>query len=288
MTGYGRAAAVYREKTISIELRAVNAKLTDVKMRLPSEYKDRELELRRIVTEQADRGKIDLAIDVQHADGSVAVTLNEGLFRGYHAVLNRLTSELGMHQGDMLQAILRIPNVVGSGANGLEDGEWQVVLGILNDALYQLRQYRIAEGASLRADLVERTKQILALLHQTAPLEKKRYQRMRERIRTNLEDVLGKDAIDQNRFEQEMLFYLEKMDISEEKVRLEQHCIYFLEQMDLSTQQSVGRTLVFISQEMGREINTLGAKAYDADLQRLVVQMKDLLEKIKEQLANVL
>jgi uncharacterized protein (TIGR00255 family) len=288
MTGYGRAASVYREKTISIELRAVNAKLTDVKMRLPSDYKDRELELRRIVTEHADRGKIDLAMDVQHADGSVAVALNEGLFRGYHAVLSRLAMELGIHQGDMLQAILRIPNVVGSGANGLEDGEWQAVLGILNEALAQLRQYRIAEGASLRADLVERTRQIQALLQQTGPLEERRYQRMRDRIRTNLEDVLGKDALDQNRFEQEMLFYLEKMDISEEKVRLEQHCLYFLEQMDLSAQQSIGRTLVFISQEMGREINTLGAKAYDADLQRLVVQMKDLLEKIKEQLANVL
>jgi len=192
-----------------------------------------------------------------------------------------------MGQTDLLQAILRIPNVVSAAVGEVDEEEWAVVCQTMTHALDQFKAFRRQEGKVLEADLRLRVANILLLLTEVTPFEKDRFVRMRERMRNNLEENFGKENLDTNRFEQEILFYLEKMDITEEKVRLEQHCKYFIEQVD-NKQQSAGRTLNFISQEIGREINTLGAKAYDADIQRIVVQMKDELEKIKEQLANVL
>lgn len=287
MTGYGRATGSFDEKTISVEVRALNSKMTDLKIRLPGEYKEKEVELRKIVNDHAERGKLDIIIDVQNADGAATVSLNEALFRGYHRELTRLTSELGMGQTDLLQAILRIPNVVASMSGEVNEEEWKTVCDTVGKALDNLRAFRGQEGQALETDLRLRVGNILILLAQVPPFEQDRFQRMRERLRNNMDEAFGKESLDTNRFEQEILYYLEKMDITEEKVRLEQHCRYFIEQVD-NQQQSAGRTLNFISQEMGREINTLGAKAYDADIQRLVVQMKDELEKIKEQLANVL
>ncbi|MBP6826265.1 MAG: YicC family protein [Saprospiraceae bacterium] len=287
MTGYGRATGSFDEKTISVEVRALNSKMTDLKIRLPGEYKEKEVELRKIVNDHAERGKLDIIIDVQNADGAATVSLNEALFRGYHRELTRLTGELGMGQTDLLQAILRIPNVVASMSGEVNEEEWKTVCDTVGKALDNLRAFRGQEGQALETDLRLRVGNILILLAQVPPFEQDRFQRMRERLRNNMDEAFGKESLDTNRFEQEILYYLEKMDITEEKVRLEQHCRYFIEQVD-NQQQSAGRTLNFISQEMGREINTLGAKAYDADIQRLVVQMKDELEKIKEQLANVL
>ena len=287
MTGYGRATGSFGEKTISVEMRALNSKLTDLKIRLPADYKEKEVELRKIINDHAERGKLDVLIDVQNASGAATVSLNEALFRGYHRELTRLTAELGMGQTDMLQAILRIPNVVASGSGEVNEAEWKVVCDTMNRALDQLQDFRKQEGKALETDLRLRLDSILSLLTQLTPYEQGRFARMRERLRNNMEEGIGKDNLDTNRFEQEILYYLEKMDVTEEKVRLEQHCKYFLEQVE-NEKQSAGRTLNFISQEMGREINTLGAKAYDADIQRLIVQMKDELEKIKEQLANVL
>jgi uncharacterized protein (TIGR00255 family) len=288
MTGYGRASGSFGEKTIMVEVRALNSKLTDLKLRLPGDYKEKEIEFRKLVTDHAERGKIDILVDVQNADGAAIVSLNEALFRGYHRELSRLSNELGIQQGEILQAILRIPNVVSSPAGEVDEDEWQAMCDTATRALDHLKAFRRQEGRVLEADLRLRITNILLLLTQVSPFEQERFVRMRERMRTNLEDNWSKDKpMDENRFEQEILFYLEKMDMSEEKTRLEQHCKYFLEQMD-GKQESLGRTLNFISQEIGREINTLGAKAYDADIQRLVVQMKDELEKVKEQLANVL
>lgn len=288
MTGYGRATGSYGEKSISVELRAVNSKFPDIKMRLPADYKDKELELRKVISDHADRGKIDLILDVQSADGATPVSLNESLFRGYHSALSRLAKELDMHQGDMLQAILRIPNVVAAGnGSNIDEEEWQAVLDTLGRALDDLRAFRLAEGNRLQQELELRARNILNLLGSVEPFEKGRLTRLRDRIKNSVEEVIGKEKIDQNRFEQELLFYFEKMDITEEKVRLEQHTLYFISQI-VDDDRPIGRTLNFISQEMGREINTLGAKAYDAGLQRVVVQMKEELEKIKEQLANVL
>ncbi|MBN8684462.1 MAG: YicC family protein [Chitinophagales bacterium] len=287
MTGYGRAGGSFGEKMITVEIRTLNSKLTDVKLRIPGEYKEKEVELRKQITDHAERGKIEVNIDVQNLDGSVNVSLNEALFKGYYRELSRLVNELGMQNSDLLQSILRIPNVVSSPAGEVDEDEWEAVTGVVGLALDHLRHFRRQEGKALEADLRLRVANILLLLAEIAPYEQQRLTRMRERLQGNLEENFKKDKIDTNRFEQEILYYLEKMDINEEKVRLEQHCKYFIEQVE-NPKVSAGRTLGFLSQEMGREINTLGAKAYDADVQRLIVQMKDELEKIKEQLANIL
>ncbi len=287
MTGYGRASGSFGGKTISVEVRTLNSKLTDLKLRLPADYKEKEIELRKLVTDHAERGKIDVVVDVQNADGAALVSLNESLFRGYHRELSRLAEELKIPQHDVLQTIMRIPNVVAAPSGEVDEEEWDAVCGVATQALEHLKHFRRQEGRALESDLRLRVANILINLSDIAPYEQERFSRMRERLRNNMEEGIGKDNLDTNRFEQEILYYLEKMDVTEEKVRLEQHCKYFLEQVE-NEKQSAGRTLNFISQEMGREINTLGAKAYDADIQRLVVQMKDELEKIKEQLANVL
>lgn len=286
MTGYGRAAGSFGDKTISVEVRALNSKMTDLKLRLPGDYKEKEIELRKIITDHAERGKIDLVIDVQNTNGAAVVSLNESLFRGYHAALLRLAADLQIPPGDLMPAILRIPNVVATPSGDVDEDEWSAVCTIVVRALDHFKTFRRQEGRALEADLRVRVANILLYLSELTPFEQERFVRMRERLRNNMEEAFGKEGLDTNRFEQEILYYLEKMDITEEKVRLEQHCKYFLEQT--GKEQSAGRTLGFISQEMGREINTLGAKAYDSDIQRFVVQMKDELEKIKEQLANVL
>ncbi|MEZ4920804.1 MAG: YicC/YloC family endoribonuclease [Saprospiraceae bacterium] len=287
MTGYGRATKNSGEKTITVELRTLNSKLTDLKLRLPGDYKEKELELRKQIVNHAERGKIDLTLDIQNASGAAAVNINEQLFRGYFEAINRLSGELGTTPGDIIPTILRIPNVVSTPSSDLNDAEWQHVKDTVHEALEQLKAFRIKEGNALGKDLGQRAQNILQLLEDVKPLEAARVERMRERLQGNLEEFLGSNKIDTNRFEQEILYYLEKMDITEEKVRLKQHCEHFLTEVNNQNQAS-GRTMAFISQEMGREINTLGAKAYDADLQKLVVAMKDELEKIKEQLANVL
>lgn len=288
MTGYGRAAGSFGGKSISVEVRALNSKLTDLKMRLPADYKEKEIELRKLITDHAERGKLDVIVEVQSADGAALVSLNESLFRGYFRELTRLSAELNLPQTDILPTIMRIPNVVAAPTGEVDEDEWEAICKVVTNALEHLKTFRRQEGRALESDLRLRVANILIHLSDLTPFEQDRFTRMRERLRNNMEEVFGKDNLDTNRFEQEILYYLEKMDITEEKVRLEQHCKYFIEQVENKGGQSAGRTLNFISQEMGREINTLGAKAYDADIQRLVVQMKDELEKIKEQLANVL
>lgn len=287
MTGYGRAVGTHNDKVISVEVRALNAKVTDVKLRFLGDYKEKELELRRVILEHAERGKLDVLIEVQSADGAAAVSLNEALFRGYCREVKRLAEELQLPMSDILPALLRIPNIINSSSAEIDDEEFEAILSVVRRALDNLREYRRQEGKALGADLRMRVENILSLLGELLPYEQKRFVRMRERLRANLEENFGKENLDANRFEQEILYYLEKMDLTEEKVRLEQHCRYFIEQLE-DPNRSAGRSLNFISQEMGREINTLGAKAYDANIQRIVVQMKDELEKIKEQLANVL
>jgi uncharacterized protein (TIGR00255 family) len=287
MTGYGRANGSYGNKNIAVEVRTLNSKITDLKLRLPGDYKEKEIELRKLVADHAERGKIDLIVDVQSSEGAASVALNESMFRGYYRELSRLSAELGIPTGDILQTIMRIPNIASSTSGEVDEAEWEAICATVNKALDALRLFRLQEGQALETDLQLRVTNISRLLQEVSPFEQARMTRMRERLRTNMEELFGKENLDTNRFEQEILYYLEKMDITEEKVRLEQHCKYFVEQMQDKSPSAAGRTMNFISQEMGREINTLGAKAYDADIQRLIVQMKDELEKIKEQLANV-
>ena len=285
MTGYGRVSHTYGEKTINVEIRSLNSKFTDIRIKLPQNYREKESDVRRIVTERVDRGKVDLNIDVSSHQGDDEYGLNEPLFRKYHRELSKLSAELGIPSGDMLQAILRLPNVVASAAGTVSAEEWKALMGALNAAIDNFEKFRSAEGGAMEDDMRLRVNNILEFLGQLNPYEEERIARMRQRMHQNLEEYLGKDKIDENRFEQEILFYLEKIDITEEKVRLEQHCKYYLEELD-KKKVSKGRKLSFISQEMGREINTMGAKAYSSEIQRLVVGMKDELEKIKEQVAN--
>ena len=285
MTGYGRVSHTFGDKTISVEIRSLNSKFTDIRIRLPQNYREKESDVRRIIAERVDRGKVDLAIDVNSHHGDDEYGLNEPLFRKYHRELSKLSGELGIPPGDMLQAILRLPNLVASATGTVSAEEWKALMQALNAAIDNFEKFRAAEGAAMEEDMRLRVHNILEFLGQLDPREEERITRLRQRMHQNLEDYLGKDKIDENRFEQEILFYLEKIDITEEKVRLEQHCKYYLEELDKKF-VSKGRKLSFISQEMGREINTMGAKAYSSEIQRLVVGMKDELEKIKEQVAN--
>jgi uncharacterized protein (TIGR00255 family) len=252
---------------------------------MPQNYREREHDIRKIVIDRAKRGKLDLNIEVKSESGDGEYALNRPLFKKYYRELDELSIEVGMNANDMMQAILRIPNVVSSAADSVEEEEWAAVRDTLNQAMDKFNGFRKTEGAAMEEDCRLRTGSIVELLDQVEPFENQRVERLRKKILKHMDEYVGKDNIDANRFEQEILYYLEKIDITEEKVRLAQHCKYFDEVLD--KQDSLkGRKLSFISQEMGREINTLGSKANSSDIQRIVVQMKDELEKIKEQVAN--
>lgn len=285
MTGYGRVSEQFKDLTITVEIRSLNSKFTDLRIKLPQNYRDKEPEIRRMLTDYAERGKLDFTLDVKTILGDEEYSLNLPLFRRYHRELTKLAQELQLPMGDIMSTILKMPNVVTPEQDFLDEEEWANVQQIITKALDAFQTFRQDEGKVLEEDIRTRIANIQALLSQVDPYEEERISKLRQRIHQNLEEYLGKDKIDENRFEQEIIFYLEKIDINEEKVRLAQHCNYFLEELDANTAQK-GRKLSFISQEIGREINTLGAKAYSSDIQRFVVNMKDELEKIKEQVAN--
>lgn len=287
MTGYGRATQSMGDKNFSVELRSLNSKYTDLRLKSPQNLREKEGELRRMVTSFAQRGKLEMVVEINSTQGDDDFGLNSALFRRYHQELSTLTEDLGIANGDMLTGILRLPNVVASSTGDLPEAEWQVLKATVEEALGKFEQFRMSEGEALEVDLRGRVESILTFMKELPPFEEERKLRLRERLYRSLEEHLSKEKIDENRFEQEVLFYLEKMDINEEKVRLEQHCKYFLEVLDHTKNKSKGRKLSFIGQEIGREINTLGAKAYSSDIQRVVVNMKDHLEKIKEQVANI-
>lgn len=288
MTGYGRATRTFGDKVVLVEVRALNSKMTDIRFKMPLNYKEKELELRKIITDAAERGKIDVSISIRSIMGEeVGNALNHELFRRYYRELTALSQELGFPMQDVLSAVVRLPSVVGTDENSVDDEEWKMVTLVLNEAIQDFKQFRLTEGGAMEHDLRERIAEIINLLEQITPFETLRKTKLQAKLRQNLEDFMNRDNVDEHRFEQEVLFYLEKMDITEEKVRLSQHCRYFYEQLADIKNMSKGRTLNFIAQEIGREINTLGSKAYSHDIQHLVVRMKDELEKVKEQVANL-
>ena len=287
MTGYGRSSNNFSEKSISIEVRSVNSKVTDIRFKMPYNYREKELDLRKIINDKADRGKIDVNINVKTLSGEDGFILNHSLIKQYYQELQKINHELALPTGDILATILRMPNVVGSDEEGVSEEEWEVIQKTLNEALSDFHNFRISEGKAMDEDVRNRIAAIRHLQTQILPHEAERIVKLRSRLTQNLAEFMQKENVDKNRFEQEVLFYLEKIDITEEKVRLEQHCKYFLEQMNDAKNTSKGRTLNFIAQEIGREINTMGSKAYSSDIQHFVVSMKDELEKIKEQLANL-
>ena len=285
MTGYGGDTQTYLDKTITVEVKSLNSKMTDLRIKLPTIYKDKEFELRKYLKGYVHRGKIEMSISSTSTLGDDVYKLNAVLFKAYYSEIQNLTKSLGGNTGDVVSAILRLPNVVALDDAKISDEEWNIVLKTVTNAITNLNQFRLDEGKTIESDLIGRINAILEYLHALVPFEQKRLPVIRERMQRNLNEFMARENVDKNRFEQEVLHYIEKIDINEEKVRLEQHCKYFLEEL-ASDEIQKGRKLNFISQEMGREINTLGSKAYSSDIQKFVVKMKDELEKIKEQIAN--
>lgn len=287
MTGYGRVHKNFRDKIIVAEVRSLNSKYNDLRLKIPQNYREKEGELRRLITDQTHRGKVDFSLEIRSSAGDEEYSLNIPLFKKYFKELSKLQLELAMPEGDLMQAILKLPNVVATNNQELDQEEWAMVKTVASEILEKFNAFRTTEGDVIEADMIKRVNLIEEALAELPKYEEERTEKMRQRIYANLEEYLGKDKIDESRFEQEVLFYLEKMDVTEEKVRLAQHCKYYKEEL-ANKKKLKGRKLSFISQEMGREINTMGAKAYSSDIQRLVVSMKDELEKIKEQVANTL
>ncbi len=287
MTGFGRIEKTFRNKKISIELRSLNSKFTDIRIKSPQYYREKEVEFRKMLNDRLERGKIEFSLEVISMEDEGNSVINSSLFKSYYRQLRQLMQELDIPSGDIVQAILRLPDVVSAPSEGPDPKEWEVVRQGITEVTSAFDLFRKDEGMVMEKELRLRIHNIVQNLQLIPALEEERISKARNRIYQSLEEYLGKDNIDENRFEQEILFYLEKMDISEEKLRLAQHCHYFLDELDAQVTQK-GRKLAFISQEIGREINTLGAKSYSSEIQRIVVEMKDELEKIKEQVANCL
>ena len=287
MTGFGRVEKIFRNKRISIELRSLNSKFTDIRIKTPQSYREKELEFRRMINDRQERGKIEFSLEIVSTEDEGNSAINNILFKSYYRQLRQLMQELDIPSGDIVQAILRLPDVVSTPGEGPDPMEWEVVCQGITEVTDAFDLFRKDEGLVMEKELRLRIHNIVQNLQLIPVLEEERIAKVRTRIYQSLEEYVGKDNIDENRFEQEILFYLEKMDITEEKLRLAQHCHYFLDELDAHVTQK-GRKLAFISQEIGREINTLGAKSYSSEIQRIVVEMKDELEKIKEQVANCL
>ena len=282
MTGFGRASGNFGTKNFSVDIRSLNGKTTDIRCRFPSGYKEKEIEIRKIVMDGARRGKLEFALNLDAEGGNEHYVLNKPLFKNYYSELKSIQEELGMKETDLMQAIIKIPNVIDIQQSEISDEEWEITKQTIQGALEALDRFRLEEGTAMSEDLSTRVSSIESNLEKVTPFEENRIVRLRDKLKRNLENI----SVDENRYEQEILFYLEKLDINEEKVRLSQHCQYFKEIVNNSNPEK-GKKLGFIAQEMGREINTLGAKAQDSDIQQLVVLMKDDLEKIKEQVANI-
>jgi uncharacterized protein (TIGR00255 family) len=291
MTGFGKTTANPTGRTVNIEIRTLNSKQLDVNTRIPTIYRDKEAEIRAEINRVLERGKIDFMITLDSDADATDFAINLPLARKYYSEIRQLADELGETSGmDIISNILKMPDVLKAGREVPDENEWTIIKTAINDALSLTEAFRAAEGELLGKDMSTRIQLILDLLLKVEPLEGARINNLRERFQRNQDEFLEKttkiDKFDENRFEQEIFWYLEKLDITEEKLRLRKHCDYFI--TTLHSSDSNGRKLGFITQEIGREINTLGSKAYDAEIQMIVVQMKDELEKIKEQVSNVL
>ena len=286
MTGFGKSETKIEDKKYKFEIRSLNSKGMEIRTRLPEALKEKELEIRKILQKHLIRGKIEFNATSESPDGQDEFQLNVELLTHYVDLLETVKNKLGV-EGDSLQAVMKLPNVIKPTDYTIGDEHWDIMLDGILEAVHQLKEYRRTDGDAMMRAMTDYTKSILTKLTEVKNLDSNRLQLLRERFKNNFNSIAKDVKADPNRMEQEIIFYLEKMDFSEEVVRLDQHCKYLLEVLE-NQMDSKGRKLNFITQEMGREINTLGAKAYDPAIQRLVVEMKDDLEKIKEQTANIL
>jgi uncharacterized protein (TIGR00255 family) len=284
MTGFGKANGHFNDKKISIEVRSLNSKGLDLNLKIPSSYRDLETPIRKLVTEKLLRGKMDLGIYIESQQQQIAGLINEQMATAYFEKLKALNTTWGTNTQDYLALVLRMPDVLTSQQEELSEAETEFILSLVVEACSQLEKFRRQEGLSLAMDLTANLDAIQQELLSIVPFEQERVAQVRERIQKGLASI-DESRVDVNRLEQEMIYYVEKLDISEEKQRLQQHLNYFIETL---SQDASGKKLGFISQEMGREINTLGSKCNHSEIQRRVVIMKDHLEKIKEQVLNAL
>ena len=286
MTGFGKGEAVVGDKKFRVELRSLNSKQLDLSIKIPSKYRAAEAEVRSIVTRELQRGKVDCFVSFEAAVAETSSHINREAFKAYAEELRQVAAEGGLTISDdaLLRSVLRMPDVVTNEEREVSDDELKAILEATTIAAEELNKFRVQEGAILIADLVKRIDLIEQYRHEVEPFEGARVEVIKTRIRENIEKL--QLEVDNNRLEQEMIFYIEKLDITEEKVRLDNHCNYFKEVA--AQEEAPGRKLGFIAQELGREINTMGSKSNEANMQRLVVKMKDELEKIKEQVLNIL
>lgn len=284
MTGYGKAASNFGSKKVTVEIRSLNSKSVDLNTRVPNGYKEMDNVFRKSISDKLHRGKIDLNINIDEVSGENTSRINKALATTYYNDIKELARNLGDSTDDILSIVLRMPDVMSSEKEEMSEEEKKWIGDLVNDAIDQLVEFRSKEGKELDDEFRVQIETIRRLLGQIQQYEDERIIVIRERMKKALEDLEG-GSYDDNRFEQEMIFYIEKLDVSEEKMRLSNHLDYFLETMN--TDQP-GKKLGFISQEIGREINTLGSKSNHAEMQKLVIEMKDCLEKIKEQVLNTL
>jgi uncharacterized protein (TIGR00255 family) len=287
MTGFGRATCELPDKVVAIEIKTLNSKQLDLNLRLPSQFREKEMDLRNEVINRVKRGKIDITFNFEYKEERQAIQINEENVIRYYRQLKALSDKLEIANTDtLLQAVLRLPDAVSSEKEQPDTAEWEKLFSAFSCALDELEKFRAQEGQGLAKDILSRIRLIEDLLSRIEPFESERERLIRAKLSTSLLDLTAAENIDKNRFEQEMIYYLEKLDISEEKTRLKHHCHYFGEVMNEPDQ--VGRKLGFVAQEIGREINTIGSKANHSGMQKIVVMMKDELEKVKEQLMNIL
>jgi uncharacterized protein (TIGR00255 family) len=288
MTGYGKAEKVIENKKITIEIRALNSKQMDMNLRSPQLYRTLEMDLRKLVSAAATRGKIDITMSQESLNGDITAVFNDAAFKSYYNSIAQAVKDVGLdiEKQEIVSSILRLPEVMITDNEELDEIEIKAVLNCCSEALEALDVFRIKEGKVLITDIMKRIVNIENNLKLIEPYEKGRIDKVKTTIETELNNLELHSGIDKNRFEQELIYYLEKMDITEEKVRLSQHCSFFRQTRE--KEDLPGRKLSFIAQEIGREINTIGSKAGEANIQKLVVEMKDELEKIKEQLLNIL
>ncbi|MDE3247088.1 MAG: YicC family protein [Bacteroidota bacterium] len=287
MTGFGRAEKTVGDKTFMIDVKSLNGKQFELMLKMPAFLKPFEFDIRKIISKQLGRGSIDCTISLKESGASKPVSINTELAKAYYKPIAALSAELNLDPSAVLSTLLKLPEVITPTGETLTAEEWKVFAAIIEEAIKDLNNHRLEEGKSLEADLILRINNIRAQQETISALEPQRKVKIKEGLIKLLEENVGKENYDSNRLEQEIIYYIEKIDISEEQVRLKNHCDYFIALLGEDSEEK-GKKLSFLLQEIGREINTTGAKAYDATIQKCVVMMKDELEKAKEQVLNVL
>jgi uncharacterized protein (TIGR00255 family) len=287
MTGFGKATCEYNTKKIVIEVKSLNSKQLDVSIKIPNLYREKELEIRNEISQKLERGKIDFSLFIENVGKETTTQFNQAIIEGYYQQINNLSEYLGINPpNNWFDLFLRLPDSLKTDISELDEEEWQTVKKAMQQAFDELVAFRVQEGKAIENVFYNKINNIQQLLSEIASYETERIEKIKAKLKEGLESISDKIDYDKNRMEQELIYYIEKLDINEEKARLQNHLNYFIQVLE--EEQAQGKKLGFIAQEIGREINTLGAKANHSEIQKIVVKMKDELEQIKEQIMNVL